>query len=172
MLHDCTIDYNDLKIKYGKQQQKLQQTIDVFSSEKNYTYNMLYYANFNKNPSDDDSKIIQQYHVPIIPELFSVQFCVFLFLDGKDFTGKTVRQRILDSDDDICIYTILYEILILKTNVSDCGIVEYDNIINEFVKFRDQIPPTYKLISKDKIMDKYKQTDNIMFKVDTVEKCA
>ncbi len=134
-LHCITADE---KYKIKKDEDRQLQKFNVFLSEKNYTYQQLLTQFFD--PESDrnwDS----------LPPFFVVKFAVFLFMDGKDINGESVRERILDTADEYQIFTVLYNTLTDDEFINDNQ--EYEKIIEDFT---NSLPPI-KLVSEDDVQN-------------------
>jgi hypothetical protein len=95
-----------------------------------------------------------------IPALFISKFPVYLFMDGKDCYGNNVRERLLDTEDEYIIFTILHESLIDENfNALEIDDVDnnYINMISNFINF---LPNRYQVITEKEIMNYYNEKDD------------
>jgi hypothetical protein len=138
------------RILKQKEKEKLEDKMNQFRSQKNFTYKKIYEDFFTnkKIPSWED-----------IPSLFSANFAIFLYLDGKDNNGNNVRDRILDTEDEYRIYNLLLQALTDDT----FEIPEEDEFI--ITDFLYTLPPI-NLLSSDKIMKSYNDPENELFEND------
>lgn len=145
-------EIDKVRILEEKEKQKMEDKINQFNSQKNFTYKTIYNDFFNKKiiPSWDD-----------IPTLFSANFAIFLYLDGKDCNGNNVRPRILDTDDEYRIYNLL--LLALTDDTFELPDLESDRLI--ITDFLDTLPPIT-LLSSDNIMKSLNDPENDLFEND------
>lgn len=141
------------RILKEKENQKNEDKINQFKSQKNFTYKTIYNDFFitKKIPSWDD-----------IPALFSANFAIFLYLDGKDCFGNDVRPRILDTEDEYRMYNLL--LLALTDDTFELPESKDDELI--IADFLDTLPPL-NLLSSDNIMKSFNDPENDLFENDT-----
>ena len=129
---------NDIK----KIKEKDENEYRIFISEKDFTYQKIYTNMFVK----------KYYTWSDVPSLFLTKFTVYLYMDGKDINGKDVRPKLLNTDDEFKIFTMLHSSIIDEDY--ECPDDENDKkIINDFL---ENLPPVT-LISPADIMDAYNQ---------------
>jgi hypothetical protein len=141
-----------VRILKEKETQKMEDKINQFKSQKNFTYKTIYNDFFltKKIPSWDD-----------IPPLFSANFAIFLYLDGKDCFGNDVRPRILDTEDEYRMYNLL--LLALTDDTFELPESKSDELI--IADFFDTLPPL-NLLSSEKIMKSFNDPENDLFEND------
>lgn len=151
-------NYNiDLKEKKRKVE-NFEREISIFKTEKEYTYKNIYDKMIKTGGISFDK----------IPSLFISKFPVYLFMDGKDCNGNTVRDKLLDREDEYIIFTVLHESLVNEEIVDSD---EYMDLIYNFINF---LPNGYQVVTEKEIMDYYNNknnnTNNMIFKEIETEK--
>jgi hypothetical protein len=146
-------ELDKVRILEEKETQKMKDKLNQFESQKNFTYKTIYNDFFIK-------KIISSWDD--IPVLFSANFAIFLYLDGKDNDGNDVRPKILDTDDEYRMYNLL--LLALTDDAFELPDSESDKII--ITDFLDTLPPIT-LLSSDNIMKSLNDPENDLFENDT-----
>ena len=151
----------DAEQEINKDNERDKRDYDIFVSEKEYTYPKIYHHFFVK-------KIIKSWdHIPI---LFMTKFAVYLYLDGRDINGETIRQKILGTPDEFRIFIMLYD------SITDDEFDMPDDpkditLINDFI---NNLPPIV-LVSTEDIMDTLNDDDNKnteLFKSDGTDQCS
>jgi len=141
--------YNSEALSTNKENDKFDNDHSIFISQKITSYKTIYNSMIETGGISFDK----------IPPLFITKFPIFLFMDGKDCRGNDVRKRILDTDDEYVIFTILYEVLIdnngedLFENIAE----KYMNIVEEFIDF---LPNGFQAVTEKDIMDYFNQDGN------------
>jgi hypothetical protein len=140
------------RILSEKEKAKEMDKYNQFISQKTFTYKSIYNDFFiaKKIPTWDD-----------IPSLFSANFAIFLFMDGKDHDGNQVREKLLDTEDEYRIY----KLLLLALTDDTFEMPDDDKDVNLITDFLDSLPPM-NLLSADKIMTAYNDPENDLFEND------
>jgi hypothetical protein len=153
-LSEYTTILNEEEKKEKKIDEKIEKELSIYISEKEYTYKKIYNA-MKKLGKIDFNKI---------PPLFMTKFPIFLFMDGKDCKGNNVRERLLDTDDEFKIYTLLYKTL-TEENIDETNTDYEDDIICEFINF---LPNGFQAFTAEEIMEnenkKSDDPNHIIFK--------
>jgi len=143
-LHDPEPEIVDEKEKILKKEaqmhaEKKQKRINVYMSDKNFTYPKIYADFFEKNILNWTN----------MPPLFVSKFIVLLYMDGKNTEGKTVRKSLFDRDDAFEIYEMLSNIISNDELPSENEVSsEYYDFIENFV---EQLP-TIHIVTPEEIM--------------------
>ena len=137
------------RILSEKEKAKEMDKYNQFISQKTFTYKSIYNDFFvaKKIPTWDD-----------IPSLFSANFAIFLFMDGKNHDGNQIREKILDTEDEYRIY----KLLLLALTDDTFEMPEDDKDVNLITEFLDSLPPM-NLLSADKIMTAYNDPEDELF---------
>lgn len=130
-----------------------EQKYSIFMSEKETTYPRILEHFINKYISWNS-----------IPPLFMSKFPIFLYLDGRDLDGNSVGERILDTDDEYYVYTLLYDAL-FDENFDIPSDEKYQNIIKDFMNHIPPIP----LITSKQLMEGLNDSDDEIFNDDDAE---
>jgi len=140
----CRVNEENRAKRY--EEEKAQQRKNVFTSEKEHTYPLIYTDFFVKRKFDGFGDI---------PPLFIAKFPVFLFMDGKDHDGNDVRPRLLDRPDEYEIY----ELLLNALTDDEFELPENDEYINLVKDFNQQLPQL-DFVSQDDIMKGLNEADD------------
>jgi hypothetical protein len=156
ILENYITDYNSERSEHKNETNKTNREINEFISDRESTYKLVYMQMFGNNKKKKDTgKEINLYSVP---PLFVAKFPIFLYMDGKDLYGNSVRDRLLDREDAFNIYKLLFDTL---TN-SEAEVPE-DNeeeleIVNDFINF---VPPSFQPATVKDIMDYKNKKDKL-----------
>jgi hypothetical protein len=152
----CVI--RDKEIDMKKDLDVLTEGFNMFNSEREYTYPKIFNSFFSKNTIRDWNAL---------PSLFLAKFPVYLYLDGKNLDGETVRESLLDTDDGYRLYKLLY--MALTDDDFDPPEDEDDqNIINDFM---ENIPPI-PIFTDREILDDMKNENDRIFEEDETSQCS
>lgn len=161
-LNKYTSKFNEDSKKKKIEDEKLNNEITVYKSERDYTYKKIYAAMMNSDGVDFNK----------IPPLFISKFPVFLFMDGKDCEGETVRETLFetDNDNDYYIYKLLYSIITEELSLDDVEDEKDEELICKFINF---LPDGYQSVTPDEVMkilnNNSDDEKHIMFREDETE---
>jgi hypothetical protein len=136
--YNCIVNEEETKLR--REREKISEDYNKFVAERDTTYGLIYNKFFIR-------KEIKGWDC--VPPLFMIKFPIYLFLDGRDTTGKRVRDKILDTKDDFRMYRLLYDSLTDdEFNMpDDKHEVELVNI------FIDTFPPEIEIITEHDLMN-------------------
>lgn len=144
-LSEMISTFNDENNEYTTSKKLSDAAISKFLSAKESTYESVF-KNWKEHCNCDLNKI---------PVLFAAEFIVLLYMDGKDLQGNDVRPRMLDTDDEFKLFTLLYNILCDK----DCDCEESDT---EYIcGFIDFLPTDFHPETCESIMETLNINDNL-----------
>lgn len=156
--YHCLVNEQEMLLK--REKDRLEQDYNIFVSEKEYTYGLIYNKFFIK-------KQIKGWDC--VPALFMVKFPIYLYLDGKDVNGNDVRQRILDTKDDFRLFRLLYEAL----TCDDFEMPENEEDKQIIADFLETCPPVPIITEADIMCDLNKNTKNRrIFEADETSQCS
>jgi hypothetical protein len=129
---------------------------NIFISEKSYTYPKIYDLFFVKHKIKTWNDV---------PPLFLIKFPIYLFLDGKNTNGEDVYEKILDTEKDFEIYTMLYDAL-----TDENFEIPDDELIEKLIMtFLETFPPIPIITNKDLMLtlnSTDQSDDHAMFRED------
>lgn len=144
--------------------EKLQQELNIFNSERTYTYPKIFKTFFIDKKITDWDKL---------PPMFIVKFLIFLYLEGKDLTGIQIRENLLDSKDGFRLFKLLHEYLEqISTDVSNDDKLELPNnendkkIVEDFIS---NLPPITSLLTNKHIIEMLNDPNDKLFNEDIDE---
>ncbi len=143
--HHCDIAEHEFKLK--REEERLKQEYNIFVSERDYTYGLIYDKFFVK-------KQIKGWDC--VPPFFMLKFPIFVFLDGKNTEGQNVRPRLLDTKDDFRLYKLLYN-SIVSSEFEPPEDEEDARIVSEFLESFPPVP----IITEDDINEMMLNEDTI-----------
>lgn len=124
-----------------KQQEKDQEKLNIYNSAKTFTYPTIL-----KRYLDPE---IFNFDLSKVPILFKTEFLIFLFMDGLDYRGNTVREKLLGTSDEYEIYCMLYSSLAYTDDFIEPLDQRYLDILEEFI----DVLPDDPIITKDKLTE-------------------
>lgn len=140
----CKTKYE--KALENKNIERLEAAKNKFLYDKERVYPVLYDDLFVKHKFTNISSL---------PLPFIAQFVTFLFMDGKDHNGVSVRPRLLDRPDEYDIYVALKDAITDEdADLSDN--IEYIKIIEEFIS---QLPDI-NMLYPSQLMDILNKTNS------------
>jgi hypothetical protein len=140
----CRVNEENRAKRY--EDEKAQQRKNIFISEKEHTYPLIYADFFVKRKFDGFGDI---------PPLFIAKFPVFLFMDGKDHDGNDARPRLLGRPDEHEIY----ELLLNALTDDEFELPDNEEYINLVKEFNQQLPQL-DFVSQDDIMKGLNEADD------------
>lgn len=153
------MELNDEMYKYKKEEEKLNQQISIFISDKTHTYEMILRAMMNSKETKEihysRNGDLPRIQFDKVPPLFAAKFPIFLFMDGRDTSGNTVRERLLDTQDEYDIYRMLYD-SIYNDDFEMPENESYEKIVGDFINF---LPFSFDVATEKEIMEKLNEKD-------------
>lgn len=140
----CRVNEENRAKKY--EEEKKQQAKNVFLSEKEHTYPLIYNDFYVRKKFDGFANL---------PPLFIAKFPVFLFLDGKDLNGNDVREKLLGRDDEC----ELYDLLLNSITDDEFDLPENDEYLAILKEFNNQLPE-FDFVSCEDIMQGLNDADD------------
>jgi hypothetical protein len=137
----------------------------VFESDKCFTYKKLYNDMFVRT-NDKGEHYIRSWKQ--IPELFNIKYAIFLYMDGRNTEGVSVREKLLDREDEYEIYELLYNSLVNedfelpKDEYLQC-------IVQEFI---DTLPSDLVIVTPEEIMQALNDPHDEIFNADETSQCS
>lgn len=141
--YSCLVKHDEYLLK--REREKLMDEYNKFISEKDFTYGEIFNKFFVK-------KLIKDFNC--VHPFFMLKFPIYLFLDGRDVTGKRVREKILDTKDDFRLFRLIYNSL-TDDNFELPEDEEDLKILEEYHNFC----PDKNLYSEKEMMDRLNQYD-------------
>lgn len=161
--YNCIVNEEETKLR--RERERISEDYNKFVAERDTTYGLIYNKFFIR-------KEIKGWDC--VPPLFMIKFPIYLFLDGRDTTGKRVRDKILDTKDDFRMYRLLYDSLTDdEFNMPDD---EHElELVNIFI---DTFPPEIEIITEHDLMnginlnDAKHKVNRRMFEEDDTSQCS
>ena len=142
--YNCVV--NEEAFKLRKERDRIERDYNIFVSEKEHTYGIIYNKFFIKKEIRDWD---------CVSPLFMIKFPIYLYLDGKNTKGEKVRDRILDTADDFRLYRLLYD----SITDPDFEMPEDDNELNMVVDFIETFPQSIPIVTEADIMERLNNAD-------------
>jgi len=152
----CVANANEYDLKMEKERKR--EEYNIFVSEKEFTYPRIYNLFFVK-------KVIKTWDC--VPPLFMVKFPVYLYLDGKNTKGETVRDRILGTDEEFDMYKILYD----SITDDEFELPEDERIAKIVEDFVETLPPIQIVTARD-LLESLNDENDPLFEEDETSQCS
>ena len=136
------------RINSKKEEEAINRKISIFLADKESTYKMVL------NAIMSDTKLGDEIDLNKVPPLFLSKFPVFLFMDGKDLFGNTVRDGLLDTENEYHIFTLLHNSL-----SNEFETPEDDEDIQLVSDFMDFLPAAFQPKTDEEIMELMNEQD-------------
>ena len=147
-LNEYINQLNVEKVNAVKEEESMNRKISIFLADKQSTYKMVLNAVIN------DTKFGDEINLNKVPPLFLSKFPVFLFMDGKDLFGNTVRNGLLDTENEYHIFTLLHDSL-----SNEFEMPEDDEDVQLISDFMDFLPAAFQPKTCEEIMELMNEQD-------------
>lgn len=153
-LSDFSCEVSKNKYDLRKEKEKQEEALNVFLNDKNSVYPKIY-NNFFVN------KTIKSW--ADVPSLFLLKFSIFLYMDGKNTEGETVREKTINTDDAYRIYKMLYDVL----TDGNFEMPENEKDNEYIIDFLDTYPPI-PIITDRQVLSSLNDSDDELFTTDII----
>lgn len=147
-LNEYINQLNVENVNSKKEEEAINRKVSIFLADKESTYKMVLNAIMN------DTKFGDEIDLNKVPPLFLSKFPIFLFMDGKDLYGNTVRDGLLDTENEYHIFTLLHDSL-----SNEFEMPEDDEDVQLISDFMDFLPAAFQPKTGEEIMELMNEQD-------------